>query len=291
MRPSPVITLTTDFGTRDGYVAAIKGVILSINPGATVVDVSHDLPAHDIPHAAYVLGSTCPYYPAGTVHVAVVDPGVGTDRRPVLLTTPQGVYLAPDNGLLTYVLADQYPGGELPSASADGADAFLSPRTASVPPGCTAYVPDRDEYWRRPTSDTFHGRDVFAPVAAHLSLGVKPDRLGHKTNYVTCLNMPVPIKRGDFVLGRVIYDDRFGNLVTNLRAADIDAEGILVEIMGSKIDGLSRAYEGSQGLLAVIGSQGYLEVSVDRGNAARLLGATVGTEVKVTLCGNQVSDR
>lgn len=158
---SGTVTLTTDFGTADGYAAAMKGVILGINPAARLVDISHGIQAQNIPQAAFVLGTACPYFPDGTVHLVVVDPGVGTARRAVILKTPRAYFVAPDNGVLSYVVRD----GE----KADRAE--KGPRHIKLPPGLEAVSITRPRFWRQPVSATFHGRDIFAPVAARLSLG------------------------------------------------------------------------------------------------------------------------
>jgi len=277
----PFITLTSDFGSRDGYAAAMKGVILGINPEALLVDISHEIPAQDIPHAAFVLGTTCRYFPPQTIHVVVVDPGVGTARRPLLLITPGGTYFAPDNGLLTYILMEYgiaaTPDGTGKKAAAD----FMKPVSAPVPRGCTAFTLNRGEYQLKPVSDTFHGRDVFAPAAAHLSKGVPPEALGEPVDQVVCLGIPQPIERQRVVQGRIIYVDRFGNLISNIGRSCVTEGSATVEIEDSRIQGLSRSYSG-EGLVALIGSHGYLEVAIGRGSAAQRLGATVGTRLTVS---------
>ena len=281
----PIITLTSDFGTQDGYVAAMKGVILGILPEATLIDISHDLPAHDIPHAAFVLGTIFRYFPKETVHLAVVDPGVGTSRRALMLVTPGGRFIAPDNGLLSYALM-AYGASTGSIASAAGETVLASSMTArevELPTGCRAYVLDRCRYRRHPVSDTFHGRDIFAPVAAHLAAGVSAEELGTATDTVTCLDVPLPARENDVILGEIIHIDRFGNLVSNIQGNELAGRGVETEIEGVAIQGLSRSYAGGQGLLAIIGSHGYLEVALREGSAAQRLGARVGTGLKVTL--------
>ena len=278
-RPRPIITLTTDFGLRDGYVAAMKGVVLGISPEVTLVDISHEIPPHDVAHAAFVVGSICSYFPAGTIHVAVVDPGVGTDRNPLLVTTTEGTYVAPDNGLLTYVYERHAAVG---SAGQDSDDAFMTPTMVPVPEGCAAYTLDREEYRLRHVSSTFHGRDIFAPAAAHLSAGVQPDDLGTPVDSVVCLNVPRPRVCDGGVEGRIIYVDRFGNMVCNIRAEDVAGGIAEVEIEGRRIPGLSSSYAGD-GLLAIVGSHGYVEVAVTEGSAAEYLGAGLGARVRAVL--------
>ncbi len=273
---SPLITLTTDFGTRDGYVAAMKGVILGICPRATIVDVSHDIEPQDVAQAALVLSSASPYFPAHAIHVAVVDPGVGSDRQPLLLTAERGRYVGPDNGIFTYVLAEcglmapDEPGGN-----------ETVPVRAGLPRGCAAFTLDRPEFWRHPVSRTFHGRDLFAPVAAHLALGTSPEDLGVETDHLDVLPLPRPREGAGRVDGNVIYVDHFGNLVTNIRL-DGAPTVVGVEVAGRTISGLSPSYQAGGGLLAIVGSHGYLEVAWTRDSAARRLGAKVGTPVTVS---------
>ena len=272
---APIVTLTSDFGSVDGFVAAMKGVLLGICPDATLVDVSHDIPPQDVAHAAFVLGTAAPYFPPSAVHLAVVDPGVGTDRRPVLLTTPSGAFVAPDNGLLTYVAMKH--GADVPSSLEGGSALRCS--EIEVPEGCAAYVLDREQYWLKPTSDTFHGRDIFAPVAAYLAAGVPPKDLGTPVATVQCLGIPRPVKRGSVLLGVILHVDRFGNLVSNVRLAS--SGSLTVEIAGRQIQELSHSYTGERELLAIVGSHGYLEVAVREGSAAEQLGTGVGTEIVV----------
>ena len=272
--PRPIVALTSDFGLTDGSVASMKGVILGMAPDATIVDVAHNLPPHDVPHAAFVLGATFSYFPSHSVHVAVVDPGVGTDRRPLLLTTPRGSFVGPDNGLFTYVLRSYGVG-----ASPDGG--FMRPASVDVPPDCEAFVLDREEYWLSPLSSTFHGRDVFAPVAAHLASGAAPENLGSPTGTMNCLNIPDPADQDDGVLGWVVYVDRFGNLVSNIEGQAVAERLSGVEVGGVRIEGLSRSYGEADGLLAIIGSHGFVEVALKEGSATDLLNAGAGTPVKV----------
>ena len=279
--PSPVITLTSDFGWRDGYAAAMKAVILSLCPDAALVDITHDVPPQDISHAAFVLGTTCHYFPPGTIHVAVVDPGVGTERRPLLLITESGAYLAPDNGTLTYILLRHGASVEPSAPNGGGENAFLSPYPVRVPPGCTAYVLNRDQYWLKPVSNTFHGRDIFAPAAATLAAGISHEELGEAVDEVVCLYLLRTLVKGNVIEGRIIYIDRFGNLVSNIRQSDLPDTSVRVEVEGTAIHGVGRTYASGTGLLAIIGSHGYLEIAETQGSAAQHLGARVGTGVKV----------
>ena len=187
-----IITLTTDFGSGSHYAAAMKGVILSINPAATIVDFSHDVPPQDIRRAALLLDDAADWFPADTIHVAVVDPGVGTDRAIVYARIGRQQFVAPDNGLLSRL-------------------------AARTPPSKMVQVTD-PAYWLERVSTTFHGRDIMAPVAAHLALGLDPDRLGPPFERLTTIDWPEPRQRPDRLDGAVIEIDAFGNLITNLTA-------------------------------------------------------------------------
>ncbi len=277
-KPAPIITLTTDFGCADGFVAAMKGVILGINPAAKLVDISHDVPPQNIAHGAFVLGVTRQYFTQGTIHLAVVDPGVGSSRRLLLVVTREAAYVAPDNGLLTYVLMAH--GLRLEPDVTQGV-AFLSPIRVSPPGECAVYELNRDEHWLKPVSNTFHGRDILAPVAGRLSRGVAPGELGERIGEVVCLNIPEPVTQRGMIDGRIIHIDHFGNLVSNVRLDEAAGNAVEVEVEGWRIEGLSRSYVGATGLLAILGSYGYLEIAERDGSAAELTGATVGARVMV----------
>ena len=270
-----MITLTTDFGTRDSYVAEMKGVVLQLNPRAAIVDISHHIDPQSVIQGAFVLGSAYHSFPKDTIHVAVVDPGVGTDRRPVLLSTPWGQFVAPDNGLLSGVIAE-YLDSEPEAAGPIG-----------LPPKLSAVHLTNLDYWRRPVSHTFHGRDIFTPVAAHLSLGVAPEELGEAIDSLFYLPMSRPISEDGIVTGQVIYQDTYGNLVTNIPAGDLPAGGSPeVRIRGRSIFGLNRTFNdkshvGDDGLIALTASHGYLEVALPNGSAADLLAAGEGEVVQV----------
>ncbi|MEA1958425.1 MAG: SAM-dependent chlorinase/fluorinase [Chloroflexota bacterium] len=252
-----VVTLTTDFGLGDAYVAAMKGVILSINPKATVVDVCHTISPQNITQAAYILSTATSYFPDGSVHVAVVDPGVGTKRRPVLLVTPKACFVGPDNGVFNYVTAQSHGQSQ-------------------------AFEITNPAYWLSPISATFHGRDIFAPVAAHLSLGVPPHEIGIPTSSSKGSRLSRPKTADDGTLtGRVIHVDHFGNLITDIMKADMPKGRVFIEVFGHIIDDVSTSYEDEEGLLALFGSDARLEVSVTKGSAASYLGAKIGDEVKV----------
>ena len=272
------ITLTTDFGTRDAYAGAMKGAILGINPDANVVDITHDVPAHDVVHGAFVVAGACSAFPAETMHVCVVDPGVGGERRPLLIETPGGIFLAPDNGLLTFIMRLYRAGGN--SLSPDVAEP-MTPVVGAVPLACRAFVLDKPKYWKHPVSDTFHGRDVFAPVAAYLSRGVSAEEVGSVTQEVLWLNVPEPVASGAAIEGQVIYIDGFGNLVTNIEDRAMPRSRVLVEVKGERIAGLSHWYDADKNLVAIIGSYGYLEIAAPGASAANVLDAGLGSQVRV----------
>ena len=271
-----MITLLTDFGTRDSYVAEMKAVILRLNPQATIVDLTHEIKPQAVSEGAVVLGRAFRVFPPDAVHVAVVDPGVGTARNALLLVTPDGRFLAPDNGLLTYALRES-PEYEEAIASAE----FLQPVAMPVPTGCAAYQLSNAALWREPVSDTFHGRDVFAPVAAHLSLGLPAHEAGDPVASLTCLSIPHPRRSGDRIEGHVVHVDRFGNLVTTIGGDVVSGRDVEVAVAGNRIRGVSLSYAEGGELLAVIGSGGSLEIAVRDGSAARSLGVGVGEPVSV----------
>lgn len=275
-RDAPLITLTTDFGTSDPYVAVMKGVILGISPRASILDISHHIRPQSVLEGAFIIGSSHRYFPPDTVHVAVVDPGVGTSRNAVLLTTPSARFLAPDNGVLSYILEEGFrQRAEIPEG----------PEVA-VPQGYMAYRLTNPEFWLHPVSSTFHGRDIFAPVAAHLSLGVPPHRFGPEVGRLVWLPAQQPRRDDAAVAGEVIHVDRFGNLITNIPAELLTRHGpiapiTIIEVKGHRIAGLSTSYAEGEWLLAIVGSNGTLEVSVKNGSASDALGAGVGEAVTV----------
>ena len=274
------LTFTTDFGSSDSYVAAMKGVALGISHDLTLVDLSHEVPRHDIRHGAFFLGGVYRYFPAETVHVAVVDPGVGTGRKAVALVTPAGVFCAPDNGLLSYVLNDCLSDDQAPFESTEFGETVAIP----VPDGCEAYEISNPAYRLEPVSDTFHGRDIFTPAAAHLASGVPPERLGDRLHEITVLNLFTIERQGDAVTGRVIHVDHFGNVVTNIPASQLPQGDIVVEVANTRIHGLSATFADADGLLALIGSHGYLEIAENLGSAANRLSIGVGDEVVARPC-------
>ncbi len=268
-----IVTLTTDFGTRDTYAGAMKGVVLGINPQAALVDLSHHVSPQGIPEGAFLLKSGYASFPEGTVHVVVVDPGVGTDRRAVALEARGHVFVAPDNGVLSYIVEE---------ALGPNPGSFPRPTSRSLGPGVRAVALTRAQFWRHPVSSTFHGRDIFAPVAAHLSLGRPLADVGEPISDVLAFPFPQPERdvRGRWE-GQVVYVDGFGNLTTSFREEDLPAGRVAVEISGRRIEGLSRSYASGGPFLALIGSAGYLEIAASMGNAAQDLGVGVGARVTV----------
>jgi S-adenosylmethionine hydrolase len=266
MKPA-LITLTTDFGLSDSYVAQMKGAILTIAPDAILIDVTHKIPPQDCAVASAVLADAVGAFPAGTIHLVVVDPGVGTDRRAVAVEARGASdagdlrFVAPDNGVLTRVLEGR---------TARRAVHLADPR-----------------YWRPSVSHTFHGRDVFGPVAAHWSRGVDLAEFGPPLDSpLIKLSLPEPSRKGRNLCGEVVRTDAFGNLITNIAAAQLpeaDRPRLTVEIGTQRIVGISRAYQDRPAgeLVAVIGSSGMLEIAVCCGHAGEVLAAWSGDNVVV----------
>jgi S-adenosylmethionine hydrolase len=273
----PIIVLTTDFGAGSPAVGVMKGVILTINPRATVIDLTHRIDPQNVLQGARILGGSHRYFPQQAIHVAVVDPGVGTGRKALLLNTPHGRFVGPDNGLLSGIIRDYLP--QLPTASGP----------VTVPKTCSARALTQPRFWLDPVSNTFHGRDVFSPVAAHLSLGVSDQEMGPLLERMEYLAAPQPsintTGQGTEIRGEVVHTDHFGNLVTNISADDLRQPGIItVEIKGRNISGLSKTFhddnlDADGMLVALISSSGYLEIAVRDGSAAKYLGAGVGDPV------------
>ncbi|MGE5216485.1 MAG: S-adenosyl-l-methionine hydroxide adenosyltransferase family protein [Chloroflexota bacterium] len=256
-----LITLTTDFGLRDAFVGVMKGVIARINPEAYVIDLTHGIPAQDILAGALTLRHSVAYFPSGTIHVAVIDPGVGSARRPLLIESDGNFFIGPDNGVLS--LAVRY-----------------APETRIVQLTNPAYQ-------LQPGSSTFHGRDIFAPAAAYLSRGVAPAEFGETLDSLVKLSLPQVSRAGHELAGEVIYSDKFGNLFTNIEPHDLtDAKKKRLEIAFAdlRIYGLAANYAaaGAGQFVAVINSWGFLEIALNHGNAAERLGAKVGDKVTLT---------
>jgi len=255
-----VITLTTDFGTRDWFVGTMKGVMLGIQPRATLVDITHDVAAGDIRGGAFALAEACRFFPKGTVHVAVVDPGVGSSRRPIAVQTADYFFVGPDNGVLSWALARE--------------------KARAI------HALEEEGYFLCPVSRTFHGRDIFAPVAAHLSRGVPIGKLGPALKDVVRLDWPEPRKGRDGIEGEVVCVDRFGNAITNLDGRllqDMEMAACEVHTRRRRTCPVRAFYQAvaPRGLVAVVGSSGLLEIAVNGGSAARVLGLEIGTRVRL----------
>ena len=258
----PIITLTTDYGTADHLVGAMKGVILNINPDAEIVDITHSVRPYDILDGALAIGEAYRYYPARTIHVVVVDPGVGTQRRPLMVSGDLHYFVAPDNGVLSVPYERE---------------SSLAVRHITS-----------EHYFLHPISNTFHGRDIFAPAAAWLSKSWQTAAFGDEVSDYVRFSLPKPKTSGNEVKGVVLRVDNFGNLVTNLTPEDVPqliaAEGKLkIRVGNGEVSKLVQTFsQGQSGEpIGVIGSSGFLEISVNRGSAARTLGAQRGAEVTV----------
>jgi S-adenosylmethionine hydrolase len=258
-----VITLTTDFGLRDAYVACMKGVILGIAPESRIVDVSHSVSPQDIREAGFLLAAAWPYFPAGTLHVAVVDPGVGTSRRPIAVVTEHGTFIGPDNGIFC------------PALQAMGR---IEPQTGALK-GAHGVELTSEDHRLKPTSRTFHGRDIFAPAAGHLATGVPLEHLGGAIDRVTTLDLPGFRRRGRTLEGAVAHIDGFGNVITSIPGRELPPEPV-IRIGDATIQGLAESYQ-DRPLGALVSSGGFLEIAVRNGDAARRLGVRRGDPVEV----------
>jgi len=266
---SNIITLTTDFGLQDEYVGVMKGVILSRSPTAVIVDLCHFIARQDICQAAMLIGSAYRYFPKGTIHVVVVDPGVGSERRLLLVSAANGFFLGPDNGALTPLI--KHAGFE------------------------AAYQIDCPEHYITPVSSTFHGRDILAPVAAQLAGGMGPEEVGprlRRDELTTIRVAGAEVSQDQHkITGEIVAIDYFGNLLTNVPEKELyglvhgnDLSGLEVMVRNITIYGIQKAYtqEDPGNLLAIIGSRGFMEIAVNQGNAATNLDAETGDKVVVT---------
>lgn len=265
----PVISLLTDFGNQDAYAAIMKGVILTINPQATIVDITHGIGPQNVQQAAYLIAQAFYYFPRETIHIIVVDPGVGGPREIVALRKQGHTFLAPDNGVLTLLLTD---------------DTIEK-----------AFRVENSKYFLEPISHTFHGRDIFAPVGAHLSLGLPLAQVGNRIDISTMERLDLPqlqIAGDGSLFGAIVAIDRYGNLITNLDWNVIkwhysvkDRRKYHVRIGKHRLSGVERSYgDVSRGSpLALVGSHGCLEISVNQGNAAEYFGAKIDAPVVVSV--------
>jgi S-adenosyl-L-methionine hydrolase (adenosine-forming) len=260
--PPAIITLTTDFGTGSRYVAAMKGVILSINPSVTIVDISHDVPPHDIVAGSLALAETAFLFPLNSIHVAVVDPGVGSARRIVYASICSHHFIAPDNGLLSRLASRE--------------------RAAKI-----VDITDR-RFWRSTISSTFHGRDIMAPVAARLSLGLSPDELGAPLDRLTTLRWPEVQRVANQIDGEVIEVDPFGNLITNITSEMLSGvprdESVTVTCDEHETQGIFTTYSDQppMTLVALVGSGNKLELAIVEDSATIMLGVKRGAPVRVS---------
>jgi len=247
-----IITLTTDFGLSDPFVGIMKGVILGIAPHVQLVDITHDIPAYNILEAALVVESAYRYFPESTVHLVVVDPGVGSDRRPLAAVSKSHRFVAPDNGVLSAIS------------------------------GKDVHHITNHHFFLNPVSRTFHGRDIFAPVAAHLARGLSIEQVGPRVYDFEEKPLPRPRKEGDKLVGTVLRIDKYGNLITNLRPSNLGPT-FSIRITGQRIDRLrSNFAEGEPGeVFAIEGSTGYIEIALNQGSAAERLKVETGAEIEV----------
>jgi S-adenosylmethionine hydrolase len=260
----PIITLTTDFGANDHLVGAMKGVILNINPAARIVDINHNVVPYDILDGALSLGNAYKYFPSRTIHVIIVDPGVGTDRKPILVSGEKHFFVAPDNGILSMIY-DREP--------------------------CTVRHITAEHYFLNPVSPTFHGRDIFAPTAGWLSKAFQTEAFGEVITDFVRFTLPAAKSNGQVIKGVVLRVDAFGNLMTNLTVEEVpitvlDVGGpIKLTVNGKPVLRYAQTFaEGNPGEpIAVLGSAGYVEIAVNRGSAARTLGANRGAEVTLEM--------
>jgi len=259
-----IVTLTTDFGLQDHYVAAMKGVMLRINPQLTLVDISHDIHPFSITEAAITLEAAYTYFPPGTIHLVVVDPGVGSRRRPLVVAARDYVFVAPDNGVLSLVFRRE--------------------------PEIRVYEIKASEYFLGTPSSTFHGRDIFAPVAARISLGVEPERLGPRLEDFVRFNLPEPEFTTNGLQGEIIHIDKFGNLISNITLGDFQRAGRPAEdgrfavqvgdyTVRRLIDHYAQGREGE--VCALFGSSGRLELTVNQQRADEVLGCGRGQKMVV----------
>ena len=257
-----VITLTTDFGYQDPFVGIMKGVIAAINPKVQVIDLTHGVPAQNVMAGALILQHSVRYFTAGTVHVVVVDPGVGSARKPILVEHEDNYFVGPDNGVLSLALDDKAPERIIELTNA--------------------------EYHLEQVSNTFHGRDIFAPVAAHLALGVPTTEFGKPLDTLVNLYMPQVLCSENRLEGEIIYADGFGNLFTNIRARDLTGfpvDRLRVAFGDFQLSGLVANYANvSSGAFGCLfNSWGLLEIAINKGNVLERTGAKIGDKVTVTV--------
>ncbi|HXH22037.1 MAG TPA: SAM-dependent chlorinase/fluorinase [Dehalococcoidia bacterium] len=269
---APLVTLTTDFGLQDSYAGQMKGALLAVSPEARIVDLTHEIAPQGISEAAFVLETAWRFFPPGTIHVVVVDPGVGSGRRRLIIEAEGHFFVGPDNGCLSAALPDTARGLRPPEAGYEA-------RPLRLPRSVRAFAFAREDLLPRRPSATFEGRDVFAPVAGLLAGGTKAAELGRRVTELLALpafrGPPVP----EGLDGMVMRCDRFGNLITDIRGGDL-RPGARVLVAAEELE-VARTYSEAPGLTALVGSSGYLEVALPNGNAAAALAAGPGTPVLV----------
>jgi S-adenosyl-L-methionine hydrolase (adenosine-forming) len=266
MQANPIITLTTDFGLHDPFVGVMKGAILSINPGANIIDLSHGIASHDIREAAFTIGMSYKFFPERTAHVVVVDPGVGSRRRPLLVVTERQYFIGPDNGVFSYVYKKEA-------------------RTLQV-----IHIM-AEHYFLKSESSTFQGRDVFAPVAASLSGGTNILNFGEVITDYLSIDLPIPAVEKGVIRGEIIHIDKFGNATTNVSQTEVDAlvsqnPGVSLRVLLSGREVPMKMYYGEaldKELHSVINSSEYVEFFVNRSSAASLFNITIGDAVEIRL--------
>lgn len=267
MNRSGIVSLLTDFGTRDAYVGVMKGAIAQINPSLTVIDLTHNVPPQDIAHARFTLMTAVPYFPAGTVHVVVVDPGVGSDRRGVAIAfgesaaQPTGYLVGPDNGLFSGVL-EQY-------------SVLAAVELTNV------------QYWRESQpSSTFHGRDIFAPVGAHLASGISLSTVGQAIAPNSLISLPIPplTRQDNRLIGCIQAVDHFGNLITNVSEKDVADFAWVALIADRALESVNTYRDRPSGQpLALIGSHGWVEIAINCGNAQQIFNLNIGDPLQIVL--------
>ncbi len=257
-----MITLLTDFGTADYFVPAVKGMILSLNPQTTIIDITHEIPAQDIQAGAFTLGACYDNFPAGTVHLAIIDPRVGSERRPIIVAAGKHFFVGPDNGIFSYVYQQEKY--------------------------VRAFHASKTEFFRPGSSSTFHGRDVFAPLAAWLSKGLTPENFGAEINDYIRFDLPLPQISVEKTSGEIIHLDHFGNCITNLTENELNlrqintaTQMIIGEQRVASFGTHFAQHSGTKNLFAYIGSAGYWEVALWQDSAAKKFGFTQGTQIKL----------
>lgn len=254
-----LVSITTDFGNTDGFVGVVKGVMLEIERDLRFVDLSNEVPPGDIASGAWILGNSYRYFPAGTIHLVIVGPGVGSPRRGLIVRSRKHYFVAPDNGLLTYVLQEE-----------GSVDCFWI---------------NKEAFWREEVSCTFHGRDIFAPVTAHLAAGIDPAEMGDQVECESLIRLPeMPVEMGhDTIRGAVVYIDRFGNLITNIPATALESAKLCMIHKKEVPVGETYSTVLPGHALALPGSHGFVEIGVNNGRANSSLDARVGTKVLLQL--------